>query len=183
MIYPVVKQFIKDNADLIRHYQFEELYRKAQQETFKMNYEYYGQLSEMLIAAGLDPLDHMKYLPPLAFAQLSEEFETIRIPGNIKKVSLFALDTCGAKTIIIDEGCEELLSYCMSGCPNLKRVILPQSLTEIEKGIFESCPNLYDIEYNGTVAEFEYLKKDSNWAAHSNVRKVICSDNTLDLYV
>lgn len=51
----------------------------------------------------------------------------------------------------IDANIGRLGKSCFYGCKNMRRVDIPSSVTEIGRGAFEECTNLYEIHFEGDV--------------------------------
>jgi hypothetical protein len=51
------------------------------------------------------------------------------------------------ETIIFPFDLEELPPYCMSYCPNLKKVILNKGLIHCKLGVWYSCQNLQKVKF------------------------------------
>lgn len=92
----------------------------------------------------------------------STEIETIEIPTNyngkkIKGIGMNAFENCkNLKNIIIPEGIEEIETNAFKGCENLKNISLPNSIKKIDSKAFENCNSLqYNLYENG-----KYLGND-----------------------
>ncbi len=86
----------------------------------------------------------------------STEIETIEIPTTyngkkIKGIGNNAFENCkNLKNIIIPEGIEEIETNAFKGCENLKNISLPKSIKIIDSKAFENCNSLqYNIYENG----------------------------------
>jgi len=60
-------------------------------------------------------------------------------------------------------------------------VTIPVSVTEMERVVFFDCDKLTTINYEGTVAQWNAIKKASNWYRGSSLTEVICTDGTVSL--
>ncbi len=59
--------------------------------------------------------------------------------------------------IVIDEGVTSIGSAAFNGCTNLKSIEIPESLTYIGRNAFVYCDALTDINYAGTVAQWNEI--------------------------
>lgn len=73
----------------------------------------------------------------------SSRFQSVRIPGNIKRILRDAFHNCiHLKELVIEEG-TEMIGFCaFFDCHQLENVYLPESVTVIEEHAFDSCCNL-----------------------------------------
>ena len=74
-------------------------------------------------------------------------------------------------TVILENG--------FAGMSNLKKVTLPASITKIEASAFKDCQSLTEIQFLGTVEQWNAMVKGENWDLNTGVYSVICSDGTV----
>lgn len=79
----------------------------------------------------------------------------------------------------IPEGFSELYGT-FSDCSNLVDVIIPSSVSLI-RGAFHSCDQLTNIVFNGTVAQWDAITKDSTWDSGILATYVQCSDGIVNI--
>ena len=72
-------------------------------------------------------------------------------------------------------------AYAFYKCTNLEKVIIPSSVITIERFAFEKCSCLQNIEYNGTIEEWENVFKGTDWNADVPALKVITLDGDVFL--
>lgn len=69
--------------------------------------------------------------------------ETVVIPDGIEVLGEWAFDGCDAKKIILPETLKEIQCYCFFDCPNLADITLPASLVRIDEAqAFNLLPSL-----------------------------------------
>ena len=68
-----------------------------------------------------------------------------------------------------------------SSCDNLSNVILPQSLTEIQKEAFSLCKSLTEITYAGSKKQWGKVNKNSSWRDRSSLKVIHCWDGDVVL--
>lgn len=69
--------------------------------------------------------------------------ETVTVPDGIEVLGEWAFDGCEAKKIILPETLKEIQNYCFFNCPNLADITLPASLVRIgETQAFNTTPAL-----------------------------------------
>lgn len=137
-----IKEYIEKHIELIEAENFEEFYKVMPESGFPLSRR--GELTEILIKAGIDPADYLKVLP---FRYLADtEIESYSIPGNITSIGIAAFSDCvKLKDLIIGNGVERIESIAFQGCSSLIRVDLPDSVTQIDDNVFESCHGLMEV--------------------------------------
>ena len=63
---------------------------------------------------------------------------------------------------------------------DIKQIILPAALTEIDEGVFSYCSSLETISFAGSLAQWESVKKGDNWRASTPAFTVKCTDGEVD---
>ena len=119
------------------------------------------------------------------------------IPGNVLGIPVKEVEklysnnsnldySSGVKTITIQEGVEVLLHNSLSYTSDLQTVNLPNSLKELGKNTFSrnwgDDKKELEIVFNGTMAEWKAVKKDSDW--HNGLKNgsvVRCTDGYFEL--
>lgn len=90
------------------------------------------------------------------------------------------------------EGCKRLVSVTLpklmtsighsffSRCQSLQTVVIPKTVTEIDFLAFYACANLLEIEYSGTVSQWNAITKDTEWDTGAFAyTKIRCSDGVI----
>ena len=70
----------------------------------------------------------------------------------------------------------EIANVIPVGCYSLAAVTIPASVKEIEKYAFDGCAALAEIRYNGTVAQWDVVKKHRKWHRGIAATAVRCAD-------
>lgn len=112
-----------------------------------------GEITEMLLKAGIDPLDELDYIPEnyLAGASIKE----FKVPGHIE---------------IIEED-------AFNACYQLESIYFPASLELVKFRAFRNCKSLQDIFFDGTEEQFKQIQFEKYW--HALIRHSItihCND-------
>ncbi|MBQ9131078.1 MAG: leucine-rich repeat protein [Clostridia bacterium] len=76
----------------------------------------------------------------------------------------------------VAEGVTSLCAGAFGGCSNLVSAVLPSTLLDIANGLFVGCEALREINYGGTVEQWNALKKGANWDAATGDYVVHCVD-------
>lgn len=76
------------------------------------------------------------------------------VPAGIKRVELRPMDVMDKNTlsfldnleeVVVADGTKRIEEYAIEGCPNLKTIYVPNSVTYIDKNAFADCGNSYQI--------------------------------------
>lgn len=162
-INPALKDFIRDNIDLIDDNNFTTLYSHSNYPDILS----IGHLSDTLFQAGINPLEYMNFVPRRFLNNSTATFE-LTLPGNIKGINSAAFSWSCVREVTINDNCEYIgqgaFAYadwlekininkttsklkiinedCFDACVMLKHVELPDSLQALCEGAFSRCSNL-----------------------------------------
>ena len=120
--------------------------------------EYISTLTEQFWEAGIEPLEHMNYVPECYAAFLIDVPKEMIVPRNCLDIFSNAYCYCYMEDIVLEEGVGSIRAKAFAHCNNLSTLILPNSIKYIHNSAFYSCENISYVEYNGTVEEFEKIK-------------------------
>ena len=82
----------------------------------------------------------------------------ISIPDSVTRIGAQAFFACAGLTeISIPEGVTSIEQSTFFGCGNLASVTIPESVTAIEDFAFLACDALTEINYSGTLAQWEAI--------------------------
>ena len=88
---------------------------------------------------------------------------SVTIPGTVKLIWQYAFKDCAAlESIVIPEGVENIDLMGISafwGCDRLTSITLPVSLKGLSRDLFFAAPNLHDVYFNGTKAQYDTIEK------------------------
>lgn len=118
----------------------------------------------------------------------------ITVPSSIVNLGQSVFNGCSALTSVYGlEYTENVYlppensgNDAFRNCTSLTHCGLPHSYQywsggAIKADVFNGCSSLTTIIYNGTMAEWNAISKNSNWRRNSAVRYVQCTDGTIDL--
>lgn len=72
----------------------------------------------------------------------------LRIPGSIKQIGNAAFSRCpNLRTVVIEEGVENIGMCSFGGCAELVEIQLPDSLTAVDNCVFAFCPELKEVTF------------------------------------
>ena len=126
MIETQLADFIKENSNDIDNNEFEKVYNKLN--SYPETYLIKPRLTELLIAAGIDPLLYMDKVP--ANYALGLNIKSIKTPYGIKLIQ----------------------SHAFSDCTELTEVNLSDSIIRIDDSCFENCQNLRHIKLSDNLS-------------------------------
>ncbi len=112
--------------------------------------------------------------------------KSLTIPSSVKVLqgSEHFMNCTSLVSMTIPEGITMQFEYynMFDGCTSLTSVTLPRDLPRVSREIFKNCSALTEINYGGTVAQWNNLKKQDNWNSGCAATVVHCSDGTVELY-
>lgn len=104
----------------------------------------------------------------------------ITIPPTVTSIGEFAFYNCKSlQTINIPEGVTTIGYQAFEWCESLKSIYLPCSLLSIDQRAFSDCYALEDINYNGTIAQWNAIEKVEDWDFYSSKPIVYCTDGEI----
>ncbi len=83
------------------------------------------------------------------------------------------------ETLIIPDTVTEIEMEAFCRLPMLCSLSIGKSVNNMGPHLFVGSNNLTNIEYRGTMKDFEQIKKDAQWIADSKVWTVTCIDGVL----
>lgn len=109
--------------------------------------------------------------------------KSVNIPNSVTFIDNNAFYKCTSlKSIVIPNGVTSIGKQMFAYCTSLKSVTIPNSVTSIGLGVFAKCGSLTSIIFEGTIAQWNAVDKDtSTWASEVPATKVICTDGEVAL--
>ena len=150
---PHLKLFIEEHIEYIENNDFDALYDMLSDDIAGAN-----ELTDLLLAADIDPITHFdRYLP--RFYATGLHMKEIKIPRNIYQICDFAFYGCNElEKVDIELGVETIGEEAFADCYSLKEVNLPSSITYLQIGCFSECPSLKNVYYDGTIEQFSKVR-------------------------
>lgn len=81
-----------------------------------------------------------------------KEMGVMNLPKDVTVIEAQAFAGSSAAVVSIHDGCTKIGSKAFANCPNLCRIYIPASVTDIAVDAFEGCPNLVIYAPAGSVA-------------------------------
>ena len=170
---------IKNNIDLIKEDEFEELYRAVDEHISDEGA--LGMLSDILIESGIDPLAvsspvpnmftrskkiksiDYKYDIVLSGMFMHSSLEDISFTNDLNEIEFMAFLGCkNLKSIdLSNTNLKQLAPRIFQGCENMTSVVLPDDLTILPKYCFEQCSSLEKVILSKNLQSIWYYAFDS----------------------
>jgi hypothetical protein len=160
-----LKQFIKENQELINSNEWDEVYWNASR--FDCSEEnpdgITPYLTDIFLECNINPLLYMKEIPYGYYC--NSELEEFIVPDSIERIT-----------------------YGTLNLPNCKIFILPKNLKDLHLGIFDyvGCNDNFEVIYKGYMRDLEkYIidpssKPNSTFVLRKSKFKIKCSDGILE---
>lgn len=138
-----LKEFIQANMELIDDNNFDRLYKNA---FIELVSNQIPQLTQILLDAGIDPLQHVTKVPFMYASGL--ELTSVEIPDGVQGIDARAFENCKSLTkVVVPDSAKDINYAVFQGCTSLVDVKLP---VRIKGGtsptLFEGCTSLKSIK-------------------------------------
>ena len=105
---------------------------------------------------------------------------SVTIPDSVTSIGSYAFSGCsGLTSVTIPDSVTSIGSYAFSRCSGLTSVTIGNGVTSIGWRAFEYCSSLTTINFQGTMAQWQAIEKDSTWDSSTGEYAVICTDGTI----
>lgn len=119
-----------------------------------------------------------------SYSDYQETFSSMEIDGELldEMVENYVFDTIGEHIVKFELIDETIIgSEAFYRTDSLIRVTIPNNVTYIGSDAFGSCQILEEVYYNGTMAEWENVEKESSWFSNTNITVVHCTDGDVEV--
>lgn len=108
-------------------------------------------------------------------------YSTIPTDGSVTSIGEFAFSGIVGRmtSVTIPNGVRSLGGYSFYYCTTLASVTIPASVTDIGSVAFGLCSALTVIRFEGTMAQWNAINKETDWNAETGNYTVYCTDGTL----
>ncbi len=106
----------------------------------------------------------------------------VKLPASLTFIADGLFSNCQSLigTVVIPDGVTTIKSNPFARCTELGTVVMPKSVVRFEGQIF--TVGVREIQYAGTMAEWEAIEKDKGWmGGHCYLNRIICSDGEIEL--
>lgn len=172
-----VKHFIERSISFLDNNKWDEFYEEAQL-TLYDNREI-CELTEILLAAGLDPLAHLDYVPE-GYLYNNQDIVQLIIPPNIRSIQKKAYCFCGnIKELHIPENCSYIDYNAFCGLTNLETIYFNSQFCQIENEAFDQCYHIKEVIFKGTVEEWKALMEETWCHELEDAKLISCTDGDI----
>ena len=122
--------------------------------------------------------DKITTIGPRAFYQCTA-LKQITIPHSVTRIYDRAFSLTSLESVVIPFGITTIYEGTFQNCHFLASITIPESVTTIEDCAFAECKALTNIVFQGTVKQWDKVKKIGSWRAFVPTKNVTCSDGTV----
>ena len=107
---------------------------------------------------------------------------SITIPDGVTSIGYRTFYECrGLTSVTIGNGVTSISYEAFRDCSGLTSITIPDSVTRIGFSAFYGCRGLTNIKFNGTIAQWNAIEKDSSWKTNVPAIQVVCTDGTTSI--
>lgn len=134
-----------------------------------------SELTQLLLASGIDPLKYIDYIPDCYLCD-SEDIINFKIPNNITSIGDWAFIGCTSltsitipnqvnyignsvflyctslKEIIIGNGIDTIPQYAFGYCTALEDISIPDNVKYLQHGVFGRCTSLKNLTLGANIS-------------------------------
>ena len=110
--------------------------------------------------------------------------KSVTVPSSVTTVGAMAFSECQYLETVRYGG-KVISDRMFVRCTKLKNLTLTKNVKEIVGGCFNYCESLNQITYEGSLADWNAVKKNTNWDSHavdieSPLAKIQCLDGYME---
>ena len=129
-----------------------------------------SRLPSAVLPAGVTEIEYYLF-------QNCSSLVSVVIPDGVTFIGEWAFDGCESLTAVtVPDRVTEINKGAFYGCSSLADVYLPEGITRIGESAFDSCRRLETIHFAGTRAQWEAIKKETDWDAYTGDYAVVFLD-------
>jgi len=145
--------------------------------TIEKNAFYYSEFTSISIGSTIETIGDDAF-------QNCKKLTTLTIDSyKVYIVPSYMCDGCILlESIVIPKRVTEIKTYAFRGCSALASVTIPVTVNTIGSYAFASNTTITQINYEGTMAQWELISKKSSWMnGCTNLTTVVCTDGNVSL--
>ncbi len=124
--------------------------------------------------------DTIKTIEEGAFAY-SYNLEEVQISTEVVHIDRDAFAGTALYSLRLPSSLAKISASICAYCFNLQEVYIPISAVQIDSAAFAECPNLLEINYEGSRAQWRKIQKHRTWKKNSPIGLIHCSDGDIIL--
>lgn len=132
------------------------------------------------IRIGVNGMSDVVAIGEYAFSHC-ENLTSINIPEGVTHIGHNAFHGNSSITSINIPNSVIFIGVSFIECSGLTSINIPAGVTYLDMGTFDGCSSLMSITFNGTIAQWNAMSKDSNWNRNCVATYVQCSDGQVAL--
>ena len=106
--------------------------------------------------------------------------KNVRFPSKLNELCLNSFRGCASlESVILPSGVTILGACCFAECESLNYVYLPKTISYISESIFTGCGNLVELNYEGTVEEWNNIGLKISDFDFTKIKVIHCSDGDI----
>lgn len=123
--------------------------------------------------------DEISVIPDYSFFYCSS-LKNIRFPSKLNELCLNSFRGCGSlERVILPSGVTTLGPCCFAECEILNYVYLPKTILNISYDAFTGCGNLVELDYEGTVEEWNSIGLKITDFESKKIKVIHCSNGDI----
>lgn len=123
--------------------------------------------------------DEISVIPDYSFFYCSS-LKNIRFPSKLNELCLNSFRGCGSlERVILPSGVTTLGPCCFAECEILNYVYLPKTILNISYNAFTGCGNLVELDYEGTVEEWNSIGLKITDFESKKIKVIHCSNGDI----
>ena len=108
---------------------------------------------------------------------------SVALGQGVTVIGEYAFQDCsGLTSFTIPDGVSDLDYGIFDDCSSLSFVVIPDSVTSMSSNTFTGCDSLTFIQFEGTVSQWNAIKKVWKWNMYIPATAVVCSDGSVKLF-
>ena len=122
----------------------------------------------------------LKSVPKKIF-EYNYDLESVTLGQSVTTILNNAFYACYTlDTFNMSQSVESIEQYAFARCTSLTSIDLPKSLKWIGYGIFSNS-GVTEINYAGTIDEWNSIEKDENWMENSSIATITCTNGVINI--